>query len=115
MYEIVSLLSQSEIVSQMEVLELVDESNVQSIKIKTKLIDGSLLYIQETVSERGNKYSYHWQTEDNEVLLRWDNAPHYRQVESFPHHKHVGEKIESSPKLSVEEVLQCIKGSLDKK
>jgi len=109
MYEIIAILNQSKIISQLEILELVDESSVQSIRIKTKLMDGSTLFIHETVSERGHKYSYHWQDEDNKLLLRWDNAPHYKEIETFPHHKHIGERLEPTYKLSVNEVLQHIK------
>lgn len=112
MYEIINLLEQSEIVSQVEILELVDEHSVQSIKIKAKLTGETSLFIQETTSKKGNKYSYHWQTEDNKLLLRWDNAPHYKELETFPHHKHVGKKIEAVSRLSVEEVLKYIKESL---
>jgi len=111
-YEIINFLKQSEIVSWIEILELVDEPSVQSIKIKAKLTGGTFFFIQETTSKNGNKYSYHWQTGDNKLLLRWDNAPHYKEIETFPHHKHVGKKIEPSYKLSIEEVLQCIEESL---
>lgn len=110
MYEIINFLKTSEIVSQIEILELIDEHSVQSIKIKAKLIGETFLFIQETTSKKGNKYSYHWQTENNKLLLRWDNAPHYKEIETFPHHKHVGERIEPSFKLTVKEVLQYIKG-----
>mgnify|MGYP001608636064 CR=1 FL=1 len=112
MYEIINLLKQSEIVSQVEVLELVDEHNVQSIKIKTRLRDETFLFIQETTSKKGNKYSYHWQTTDNKLLLRWDNSPHYKEIETFPHHKHVGKNIEASHKVSIEEVLGCIEAEI---
>ena len=108
MYEIIELLRQSKIVSQVEVLELIDDRSVRSIKVKAKLINESHLFIQETMSERGNKYSYHWQTRDDKLLLRWDNAPHYGEIETFPHHKHIGERIEPTPKLSIEEVLQFV-------
>ncbi|MDI6736618.1 MAG: DUF6516 family protein [bacterium] len=108
MYEIIDILNRSKIVSQTEILELVDEHSVQSIRIKTKLINESSLFIQETISAKGNKYSYHWQTKDNKLLLRWDNSPHYKEIGTFPHHKHVGENIETSHKVSIEEVLGCI-------
>ncbi|MEK9149024.1 MAG: DUF6516 family protein, partial [Candidatus Desantisbacteria bacterium] len=112
MYEVINLLNQSKIVSRMQVLELVDEHSVQSVKIKTMLIDGSSLFIHETISERGSKYSYHWQTADNKLLLRWDNSPHYKEIETFPHHKHVGKNIEASHKVSIEEVLGCIEAEI---
>lgn len=112
MYEIINLLNQSKMVSRVEVLELVDEQSVQFIKIKAKLIDESLLFIQETSSERGSKYSYHWQAKDNKLLVRWDNSPHYKEIETFPHHKHIGENVEPSHKVNIEEVLEHIKAEI---
>ncbi len=35
----------------------------------------------------------------------WDNSPHHRNIKTFPHHKHVGDKIELSHEIKLEEVL----------
>ncbi len=67
MYDFISFLNQNKIVLQTEVLELVDECSVQSIKIKSILIDGSSFLIHETISKRGHRYSYHWQNKDNKL------------------------------------------------
>jgi hypothetical protein len=34
------------------------------------------------------KYRYQLQTPDNKSIVRWDNAPHHRNINSFPQHKH---------------------------
>ncbi|MFH1859680.1 MAG: DUF6516 family protein [bacterium] len=115
MYESISFLNQSKIILQIEVLELIDEQSVQSIKIRAELIDGSSFCIHETMSERGYKYSYHWQDKDGKLLLRWDNASHYKEIETFSHHKHVGEFIEASAKVSIEKALECIEVEIRKK
>lgn len=36
------------------------------------------------------KYSFHWQRNDGTLICRWDNAPHHRDVTTFPHHLHEG-------------------------
>ncbi|KPV63633.1 MAG: hypothetical protein AOA66_0765 [Candidatus Bathyarchaeota archaeon BA2] len=66
------------------------------------LIDGSELRILEYTSiSRGKptvlRYRFQWQTAE-ELIARWNNAPHHPEVESFPHHKHV--KGEDKPKPS---------------
>ncbi|MFP4641687.1 MAG: DUF6516 family protein [Dehalococcoidia bacterium] len=36
----------------------------------------------------------------------WDNAPHHRHLQTFPHHKHTRWEIKESFKTSLEEVLR---------
>ena len=56
--------------------------------------DGSLLHFRELVdvefSLQKVAYSYHYQHTDGEVLFRYDNAPHFPNLSTAPHHKHVG-------------------------
>lgn len=59
-------------------------------------IDESVLYFIEFVNVREEieryKYSYHYQDRNGKVIFRYDMAPHYRKIETFPYHKHVGQK-----------------------
>lgn len=59
-----------------------------------RLIDGSSLRVWE---KRRNgeleKYSYYWLDEMNNLIIGWDNAPHHKQIESHPNHKHIGKEI----------------------
>lgn len=55
--------------------------------------DGSHLTIDETIdTEPGYpeilRYSYTY-VRGNEHVFRYDNAPHYPDFATFPHHKHV--------------------------
>jgi hypothetical protein len=80
-------------------------------------VDNSQLHIRETlIGGTTRKYAYHWQTSDNLLLVRWDNAPDW-DVETFPHHKHVGEqqRVEPSYERSLEQVLVVIAQRLDTK
>ena len=89
----------------LEILEVIDEASVQLLKVRAEIIDGSLLYVREAFFRRSSKYSYHWQTRTGELLLRWDNAPHHPEIATHPHHKHVGEHIEPSARVSIDDVL----------
>jgi hypothetical protein len=74
------------------------------------LIDGSELHVRETlVGGEKRKYAYHWQSGDGHLLMRWDNAPDW-DVETFPHHKHVGEQSTVTPSYerTLEQVLEVI-------
>ena len=35
------------------------------------------------------KYKYQLMDKHNNLIFRYDNAPHYPTLESFPHHKHL--------------------------
>ena len=74
------------------------------------LIDGSELHVRETlIGGERRKYAYHWQSGDGRLLVRWDNAPDW-DVETSPHHKHVGEQqaVEASYERSLEQALTFI-------
>jgi hypothetical protein len=37
--------------------------------------------------------------------MRWDNAPHWKDISTFPHHKHIKNKILPSPRPILKEIL----------
>jgi len=60
------------------------------------------------------KYSYQWMHSDNSLIIRWDNAPHHKYIETFPYHKHLStdENIQPEPEISLVQVLEHIKASI---
>lgn len=56
------------------------------------LIGDFQLYLAEYVLTlpvvRRLKYRYHLQTLSGQLISRWDNAEHHREVSSFPDHRH---------------------------
>lgn len=67
--------------------------------------DQSKLFITEFVSLNERSYSYHLQDQQNELIQRWDNSPHHREIETFPHHTHLDNKILASKEIILEDVL----------
>jgi hypothetical protein len=55
--------------------------------------DESVLHFIEFVNVKETvevyKYSYHYQDRNGNLIFRYDMAPHHREVETFPHHKHI--------------------------
>lgn len=107
MYKTVEVLEKSKIVLKLNLLELIEGENVKAIKLEaySYLVDGSLLYVNEVWRVESYRYSYHWQTKEGKMLLRWDNAPHWKQLKTYPHHKHLGKKILPSVQPLVEEII----------
>lgn len=84
-------------------------------KCKVILQDGSNLRILEWYHENQLVYySYYWLTPLNELLLGWDCAPHHKDIETFPHHKHIGNQKNVSPSFerNLETVLFVIQKAL---
>ena len=81
-------------------------------KIKLTLIDQSELYLFEYVEITSSlpnaiKYRYHWQDKNAKLVMRWDNAPHHPEIQTFPNHMHDGseENVKPSAKPDLSMVL----------
>lgn len=70
--------------------------DVGYFRVRCVLIDGSELQLIERFRDEANvlaieKYSFHWQHDDGTPICRWDNAPHHRDLATFPDHLHEAE------------------------
>ena len=84
------------------------------LRAEVTFINNSQLYIRETViNPTRRKYSYHWQSQDGVLLIRWDNAPDW-DVETFPHHKHLEnqQNVVPSYERTLQQVLAVIKNAI---
>ena len=56
-------------------------------------MDGSFLHVRELVDLGRTppliKYVYRYQRAMGELVFRYDNAPHFPNIATFPHHKHI--------------------------
>ncbi|HLA07980.1 MAG TPA: DUF6516 family protein [Anaerolineales bacterium] len=62
-------------------------------------------YVITTPELKRLKYRYHLQSSDNQMIARWDNAPHHPEIKTHPDHLHVGEKIKANPPMDIPQVL----------
>lgn len=90
------------------ILELRNGENFVYHKLHILFIDKSKLFINEFNSVEERNYSYHWQDQNDKLLIRWDNAPHHKNISTHPHHKHENENIYASEEISLEDVLNKI-------
>ena len=84
-------------------LELSDSSQLEFSEYMQRSSEGEIAVIT---------YSYHWSNADNELIKRWDNAPHYPNLPGFPDHIHDGEtgEVTSGQPMSIAAVLAEIAG-----
>ncbi len=67
-------------------------------------------YIQ--IGEERPKYRFNLSDSKNNVIFRYDNASHHRDVPTFPHHKHVRAKVIPSKEMGLAEVLSEIENMI---
>jgi len=117
MYYLLNLLQKSKIIADLDILNFVDEEDIQVFYVKATLIDKSILFVRELATSTESKYSYHWQTKTGKLICRWDNASHYPNIKTFPHHKHQGSKqnVHPSEEITLEKVLEVIEKKIKKR
>ena len=77
-------------------------------------IDGSTLSFLEYVKTTGNKpvkikYRYNYTDRNSRLIFRYDNAPHHREIKTFPHHKHLpNNKVEPTAEPNLKTILEEI-------
>ena len=106
--EIIKCLDKSKAVKDFNVLVLEYFEGGFYIKIKATLINNTELYVREYSDIHVRNYSYHWQEPNQKLLARWDNAPHYKHIETYPHHIHDNNNALPSYQISCEEILKVI-------
>jgi len=65
--------------------------NLSKLFIKEIIIDGTK-----------RKYGYHWVDRNNNLICRWDNAPDWPDILTFPHHKHFQSENNVLPSENIE-------------
>ena len=79
--------------AEVEVVKRVVREGEEYFRVRAR-IDGVVLEVREYWS-RGELRFYGYQLiVGHRAVLRYNNAPHWPSVRTFPHHKHVGGRVE---------------------
>jgi hypothetical protein len=104
-------ISSSSIVVSSNIQKYFGPSNKEVyIKLKLIFIDLSSLEFSLYAIEKGkkilcDKYRYQYMDSNNAPVFRYDNAPHHKEITSFPMHKHLGDKVVESDMPDIKELL----------
>ena len=82
-----------------------------NLRIWIRFANGRLLEVSEAVVVEGGalvplSYRYHCQDAGNRLLFRYDNTPHFPELSSFPHHKHLPDRTVAAGRPSLFDVLK---------
>ena len=92
-------------------IEEILTSERANLRIRLRFQSGCLLEINEAIIVENGVlktlgYRYHLQRASSELVFRYDNTPHFPDLLSFPHHKHLRNTVVASSKPDLLEVLQ---------
>jgi len=82
-----------------------------NLRIRVRFQTGHMLELNEAVIGEAGRlrhlgYRYHFQDEQNNLVFRYDNTPHFPGLENFPHHKHLPDKVADAVEPSILKVIE---------
>ena len=90
-------LSTDSIVTRFDITREFSNLDEGFIRARVNLINGDWLDFSELVRLSDTleliNYRYQWLDKDKNPIRRWDNTPHFPQLENAPHHIHIGEQV----------------------
>ena len=81
-----------------------------NLRIRVRFDNGRLLEISEALAVEEDvlqhlDYRYHCQSEQNQLVFRYDSAPHFPGLPGFPYHKHIPGSTLPAERPSIRQVL----------
>ncbi len=70
--------------------------------------NGNRLEFKHSVTPDRIRYSYQYMRCDDVLLFRYDNVPHHPEIRTFPHHKHLPDKILEGRHVDLKDVVEEI-------
>mgnify|MGYP001607395087 FL=1 len=69
-----------------------------------------MLEFDEIITQERNqinklKYRYHVMDKNKQLILRYDNVPHFPKIKTHPHHKHTEHRVIESQSPGLLEVI----------
>ena len=82
-----------------------------NLRIRMRFRTGHMLELNEAVIAEGRRvkhlaYRYHFQDGNANLIFRYDNTPHFQDIESFPHHKHLPNEVTAVNHPSILDVIK---------
>jgi hypothetical protein len=81
-----------------------------NLRIRLRFYNGYLLELNESIIFEGVirhlGYRYHFQDKGKNLVFRYDNTPHFPNLKSYPHHKHLKEEVIATDKPPIFRVIR---------
>ena len=70
--------------------------------------NGSILEFTESITPDRFKYRYQYINTKGNLIFRYDNVPHHREIATFPDHKHQPDKVVESESIDLRQAIEEI-------
>jgi hypothetical protein len=70
--------------------------------------DGSVFHFKEVLLGKSRQYRFHYMDGRNNLISRWDTAPHHKELKTFPYHIHLPDCVKESRPVKLIDVLDEI-------
>lgn len=82
-----------------------------NLKLRLRFELRCLLSVSEAIVLRDRQmifldYRYHFQDNQNNLIFRYDSTPHFPNLPTFPHHKHLPDTVIACEKPTLTEILE---------
>jgi hypothetical protein len=115
MYDVKQICNKKTFIKEIEYLKEEKRKNFFLRYSKILLINFSTFYIKEIWrNDELFKYSYYWLSADNKLILGWDNAPHHKEIKTYPYHRHKIDEVEPAQEKKLIDVLAFIEKTFPK-
>ena len=95
--EIISYLKSNSFVSSLKILSIDEVFSRSILKLRCNLLPSSY-HLDIRLIQTENETIYSYQLFTDHPVVRWDNAPHFPAIKTFPHHYHgLKGEVEASP------------------
>ncbi len=89
-----------------------------NLRLRVRFELSYLLAVSEALFVVNNQvshidYRYHFQDDQNNLIFRYDSTPHFPNLPSFPHHKHLPDTVIACEKPDVAQVLQEVMEAIE--
>jgi hypothetical protein len=114
---IISHLKSNPLISSLKIVEIDEVFTRSVLRIRCNLLP-SFYHFDIRLIQTENETIYSYQLYTDHPIVRWDNAPHYPEITTFPHHFHNKKgEVEVSPLQGsifddLDNVLKMIKSIL---
>lgn len=106
----IDLLFNNPLIKNSKIIKEKRSLRIALINGKCILIDNSEFHFMEFIDTHNKSivrsYRYHFQDNTGKLIFRYDCAPHYPELQTFPHHKHLGSTVIESRQKSIIEIFK---------
>jgi len=114
---VISHLKSNDLISSLRIVDIDEVFTRSVLRIRCNLLPSSH-HLDIKLIQTENETIYSYQLYTDHPIIRWDNAPHFPVIKTFPHHFHnIKGEVEASPLQGsviedLDNVLKIIKSIL---